>query len=94
MGERAVAPHPNRPGNGLVASLLDPSRLLQSFVLRHRCHVSQLEGLLLAVTDFRLSGRSEAGMGADRFGLQKLLVVARGCGKLYGLDSTSGAVLW
>ena len=35
-----------------VAALLDPSRLLQSFVLRHRRHMSQLQDLLLADTDF------------------------------------------
>ena len=33
-------------------------------------------------------------MGADRFGLRKVVVVTKGLGKLYGLDSSSGAVLW
>ena len=68
-----------------VAALLDPSRLLQSFVLRHRRHMSQLQDLLLADTDFWLSGRAETGMGTDRFGLQKAVVVVTGRGKLYGL---------
>ena len=37
-------------------------------------HVSQMQGLLLAVNDFWLSGKAEAGMGANRFGLQKVVV--------------------
>ena len=41
-----------------VAALLNPSRILQSFVLRIRHHMSKLQGLLLAVTDFWLSGRA------------------------------------
>ena len=43
-----------------MAALLNPSRILQSFVfkLRIRHHVSQLQGLLIAVTDFWLSGRA------------------------------------
>ena len=56
-------------------------------------HMSQLQGLLLAVNDFWLSGRADAGMGANRFGLQKV-VLATGRGKLYRLDSTLAAVLW
>ena len=47
--------------------------------------MSQLQDLLLADTDFWLSGRAETGMGTDRFGLQKAVVVVTDRGKLYGL---------
>jgi len=77
-----------------TGALLDPTRLIQSFISRIQRHVSQLQGMALAITDFRLTGRKQRGVVPDRFGLRKVVVVATGRGKLYGLDSGNGAVLW
>ena len=77
-----------------TGALLDPTRLIQSFISRIQRHVSQLQGMALAITDFRLSGRKQRGVVPDRFGLRKVVVVATGRGKIYGLDSGSGSVLW
>lgn len=75
--------------------LLDPTLLLQNFLNRIKRHVSLLQSLFLAITDFRLSGGTEVRPGTgDRFGLRKVMVAMTHQGKMYGLDSGSGAVLW
>ena len=58
-----------------TGALLDPTRLIQSFISRIQRHVSQLQGMALAITDFRLSGRKQRGVVPDRFGLRKVVVV-------------------
>ena len=48
-----------------------------------------MHSLVLAVTDFRLSGASEDNLGVvrDKFGLRKVVVTKQG--KMYGLDWTA-----
>ena len=77
--------------------LLDPARLMQNFLSRMKRHLSLFQSLFLTVADFRLRGGGEEGLGkgwGDKFGLRKVIVTASSLGKIYGLDSSSGAVLW
>jgi len=77
-------------------NLFDPQLLVQNFVSRIKRHVSLLQSLVLAVTDFRLSGGGEdnPGVVGDRFGLRKVVVGVTKQGKIYGLDSRTGSILW
>jgi len=76
-------------------AVLDPAMLLQNFLARIKRHVSQLQGLVLAITDFRLSSSAkDSVIVSDKFGLRKVVVVVTTRGKIYGLDSGSGAILW
>jgi len=75
-------------------NMLDPALLLQNFLARIKRHLNQLQGLVLAVTDFRLSSDKDSVIVSDKFGLRKVVVVVSNRGKLYGLDSGSGALLW
>jgi len=76
-------------------NMFDPNLLVQNFVSRIKRHVSLLQSLFLAVTDFRLSGGLEgnSGMVGDKFGLRKVIVGVTKW-KMYGLDSKSGNILW
>jgi len=77
-------------------NMFDPQLLVQNFVSRIKRHVSLLQSLVLAVTDFRLSGASEdnTGVVGDKFGLRKVVVGVTKQGKMYGLDSKTGNILW
>jgi len=78
-----------------TGNMFDPQLLVQNFVSRIKRHVALLQSLVLAVTDFRLSGGSESNPGVgDRFGLRKVVVGVTKQGKMYGVDSKSGTILW
>ena len=74
--------------------MFDPQLLVQKFVSRIKRHVSLLQSLVLAVTDFRLSGASEdnPGVVGDKFGLRKVVGVTKQ-GKMYGLDIKTRNIL-
>jgi len=79
-----------------AGNMFDPQLLVQNFVSRIKRHISLLQSLVLAVTDFRLSGASEdnPGVVGDKFGLRKVIVGVTRQGKMYGLDSRTGNILW
>ena len=79
-----------------TGNLFDPQLLVQNFVSRIKRHVSLLQTLVLAVTDFRLSGAGEDNQGVvgDRFGLRKVVVGVTKERKMYGIDSRTGNILW
>ena len=71
-------------------NMFNPPLLVQKFVSHNKGHVSLLYSLVLAVTDFRLSGASEDNLGVvvrDKFGLRKVVVTKQGM--MYGLDWTA-----
>jgi len=76
-----------------LGSFFDPKVLVRSFLSRMKRHVSQLQSLVLAVTDFRLTGESKHNSG-DKFGLRKVVVGVTRYGKMYGLESKKGNMLW
>jgi len=77
-------------------NMFDPQLLVQNFVSRIKRHVSQIQSLVLAVTDFRLSGASESNsvVGGDKFGLKKVVICVTKQGKIFALDSKTGSILW
>jgi len=94
MGSTENTYEAHRPA--YTGNMFDPQLLVQNFVSRIKRHVSLLQSLVLAVTDFRLSGASESnpGVGGDRFGLRKMVIGVTKQGKMYGLDSKTGTILW
>ena len=76
------------PGN-----FLDPQVLVQNFVSRIKRHVSQLQSFMLSITDLRLRDKTQVTTG-DKFGLRKVVVGVTGQGKMYGLESRKGTILW
>ena len=77
-------------------NMLDPQLLVQNFVSRIKHHVSLLQSLVRAMTEFRLSGASKdnPGVVGDKFGLRKVVVGVSKQGEMYGLDSKTGNILW
>ena len=76
-----------------LASFFDPKHLIRGFVTRIKRHVSQLQGLMLAITDFRLTGENKHNSG-DKFGLRKVVVGVTRHGKMFGFESRKGNLLW
>lgn len=76
-----------------LANFFDPKILIRSFLTRIKRHVSQLQGLMLAITDFRLTGENKLNSG-DKFGLKKVVVGVTRQGKMYGFESRKGNLLW
>ena len=75
-----------------LTSFFDPKLLIRGFLTRIKRHVSGLQGLILAVTDFRLTG--EKHNAGDKFGLRKVVVGVTRHGKMFGFDSRKGDLLW
>ena len=76
-----------------LGNFFDPKILIRSFLTRIKRHVSQLQGLILAITDFRLTGENKLSSG-DKFGLKKVVVGVTRQGKMYGFESRKGNLLW
>jgi len=93
MGSYEDKYEPHKPSYS--NNLFDPQLLVQNFISRIKRHVSLLQSLFLAVTDFRLSGAQEDShnLEGDKFGLRKIVVGVTNK-KMYGLDSKTGNIVW
>ena len=80
-------------GTLVYSDMFDFAHLLDNFVKRIRRHVSNLQTFLTSLVNFRLQEITKV-VTPDRFGLKKIIVVVTEQNKMYGVESTSGKLLW
>eukprot|EP00088_Acartia_fossae_P054891 TRINITY_DN6343_c0_g1_i2.p1 TRINITY_DN6343_c0_g1~~TRINITY_DN6343_c0_g1_i2.p1 ORF type:complete len:892 (+),score=202.62 TRINITY_DN6343_c0_g1_i2:78-2753(+) len=74
-------------------NMFDPATLAQNFINRMKRHILQLREFISSLIQLKFLEKNSAAT-LDRFGLNKMIVIATEHNKLYGMESISGKLMW